>query len=105
MFPFGRTATITPQTVDNMGDRTPGVPVAVEGCAVWETPGVETTGGQDTSVWSVTALMPVGTTVNITDRVEIDGVVYEVVAQPIAWKSDLTGHQPGVEVHLQTTSG
>lgn len=105
-FPFGKTVTVIPQTVDvRTGDRTPGAPVMYDGVACWQTPGVETTGGEQTVVWDLTCLFPVGAAVSVTDRVEVDGQMYEVVGQPIQWQSALTGWKPGVEIHLAATVG
>lgn len=105
MIPFPKTVTVTPQTVTNFGDRTPGTGATVPGCAMWETPGVETPGAQDTVVYDATLLAPPGTVVNTTDRVTVDGFTYEVTGQPIAWQSMFTGHQPGVEIHLRRVDG
>lgn len=104
-YPFGKTATIIPQTRDQYGDRTAGASTDVDGCAIWQTPGVEIAVGEDTVIYDLTMLAPSGTTVNATDRVTVDSITYEVVGQPIAWISALTGHKPGVEVHLRKVAG
>lgn len=103
--PFGKTITIVPQTVDGFGTRTPGTPVDVDGCAWWQTTGTEVVGGQDTVVYEVNVLAPAGTAVASTDRVILDDVTYEVVGQPIAWESSLTGRKPGVQIVLRKVVG
>lgn len=104
-FPYGRTVTITPQTADPMGDRSAGDPVDVDGCVVYETPGIETVGGQDTGVVTATVLAPAGTEIASTDRVTIDGDGYEVASQPIDWQSPFTGLQPGVQFTVRRVTG
>lgn len=104
-FAQGRTATITPQTANRDGDRTPGDPLTVSGCAFWQTPGTQSVVGQDTIVSEATLLVPFGTAVDSTDRITVDGVTYEVSSQPIPWKSDLTGWEACIEVHLRHVDG
>lgn len=104
-FAFGTTATFTPQTAAKFGERTSGTPIAIPACAFWETPGSQTVGGQDTIVYDAVLLAPHDTIVHTTDRVAVHGVTYEVVAQPIAWRSNLTNWKPCVEVHLRRVDG
>lgn len=105
MFPYGKTVTITPQTGDNFGDRTAGTPVDVDGCVVYETPGVETVGAQDTLVVTLTVIVPPGTSVASTDRITIDGATYEVASQAIEWQSPFTGTRPGVQFTARRVTG
>lgn len=105
MFPYGKTITITPQTVDNFGERTAGEPVDVAGCVTYETPGIETVGAQDTLVYEVTIIAPPGTSVALTDRVTFDGATYEVASQAIAWRSPFTGTEPGVQFTVRRVTG
>lgn len=109
MIPFGSTATITPYARDSVGDRTAGTSTVVEGCAVWFTPGIETVGSvgglQDTLIYDATVLLPPGTVVDRTCRIEVDGVTFEVISQPIDWRHPLTGWHPGVEVHCRKVVG
>lgn len=104
-FPFGSIAVFVSQTTNNLGERTAAVSTTVDGCAIWQTPGVQTVGSQDTMTYDAELLAPAGTSVNSTDRCTVDGVTYEVVSQPIAWKSPLTGWEPCIEVHLRRTDG
>lgn len=105
IFPYGKTLTFTPQNTDNFGDRTAGTPVDVDGCVTYETPGVETVGGQDTLVITKNVLAPAGTVVNPTDRVTIDGDAYEVSSRAIDWQSPWTGLQPGVQFTARRVAG
>lgn len=105
MFPYGKTVTIISQTVDNFGDRTDGSSTVVDDCAVYQTPGVEQVGGQDTVVYDLTVILPPGTSVSSTDRVTIDGVTYEVASEPIAWRSPFTGTEPGVQITARKVTG
>lgn len=104
-YPFGKTITITPMVTSSFGDRTAGDPVSVPGCVVYQTPGVETVGGQDTLVYDVTILAPAGTSIRSTDVVCIDGAQYEVASQAIGWQSPLTGTEPGVEFTARRVVG
>lgn len=105
MYPFGKTITVTPQTTDNFGDRTAGTPADVSPCVIYETPGVETVGGQDTLVYTKTVIAPAGTAVSPTDRITIDGDAYEVASQAIAWQSPFTGLRPGVQFTVRRVVG
>ncbi|HVX20886.1 MAG TPA: hypothetical protein VHB02_06040 [Acidimicrobiales bacterium] len=96
---------MTPQTVDKFGTRTPGTPVKVPGCVIYETPGIETLGGQDTVVQDAQVLAPPDTVVTSTDRVTVNGKTYEVVATPIIWRSPLTGNEPCVQIQLRRVKG
>lgn len=104
-FPFGKTITVTRQTVNPDGDRTPGASFPVEGCAFYPNTSQELVNGQETVTWDRTVLCPPGTDVRPTDTVTVDGVVYEVYGQPMAWQSPITGFSSGVEVLLRTQTG
>lgn len=103
--PHTITATVTPQTEDAFGNRTPGTPISVSGCVAWPGLSTETTPGGDTVTTDLNLLMPDGTSVTATDRVTVDGVVYEVVGQPAVWLSPLTGFSAGIQVQLRTQKG
>lgn len=104
-YPYGKTITVTPQITSSFGDRTAGVAVEVDGCVVYQTPGVETVGGQDTVVYDVTILAPPGTSISSTDVVCIDGAQYEISSQPIVWQSPFTGTEPGVQFTVRRVVG
>lgn len=111
MLPFGVTVIITPQTRDNFGERTAGSPVTVEGCAAWRGSsskafgGSKATAGQETVTFTATLVVPPGTAITATDRVTLDGIVYEVDGEPVTWQSPLTGTQSGIEVTLRKVIG
>lgn len=105
MFPYGKTITFTPQTVDNFGTRTAGSPVDVAGCVVYQVPGIETVVGQDTLVYELTVIAPPGTTVDPTDTVTIDGNEYEIASQAIEWQSPFTGTDAGVQFTARRVVG
>lgn len=88
--------------------------VPVSGCLIYPNTvtetvsrkaGTETIVGQDTVVSGLTCLMPFGTDVLPTDRVQVRGVIYDVNGQPSTWKSPSTGHRSVVEVQLKTATG
>lgn len=102
---YGKTIAIVPQTVDKFGNRTAGAPVTVPGCVVYDTPGSEAVKGQDTVTYTATVLAPPGTVVASTDRVNVDGVTFEVVGEPVVWVSPYTGRSPGVQINLRRVVG
>jgi hypothetical protein len=112
---YPETVTVFTETADQRGNRTPDDGTVVEGCVSWETGGAtgrlfggtEVAGaGADTLTWDRTCVMPPGTVISSTDRVLMpDGLMYEVVSEPIVWTSALTSRQPGVEVHLRRVQG
>jgi hypothetical protein len=109
-YPLGRTVTFLrpgPPTRDAHGNNVPGpdVPTPVAGCAVYPRTSSENTDRRDQVVIGLTAVMPYGTDVRATDRVKVDGVIYEIDGEPGVHESPLTGAQMGVEVALTRVTG
>lgn len=109
MFTEGQTVTVLRRAAPvfpTMGDYpAPDSSTDVKGCAIWPTTSTETVNGQDTVVWGLTVLLPVGTDVLATDQVAFKGITYDVNGQPFTWHSPMTGHEPGVEVQLRAATG
>jgi hypothetical protein len=78
----------------------------VAALAVWPRVSDEVTQGRDTVVVGVVAILPYGTRVAATDRVEWDEQVWEVEGEPGVWgPSPFTGNVGGVEVALRRVTG
>ncbi|MEU7609548.1 hypothetical protein [Micromonospora sp. NPDC049204] len=61
----------------------------------------DTATGSEGVIVGLTGFGPPGSDVLPTDRMEVRGVVYEVVGEVGEWRSPLTGWRPGVEVALR----
>jgi hypothetical protein len=48
---------------------------------------------------------PAGVVIRHTDRVEHNGVLYEVEGEPGVWENPFTGSRPGTEVALRRATG
>lgn len=84
--------------------------VTVPGCVVWPSAASssdELTAGRDTVITGLTVLAPPGTLVAPADRMQVPGYpeTFDVVGQPAAWISPLTGTRPGVQVSLRRVTG
>jgi hypothetical protein len=78
----------------------------VDALAVWPRASDELTDARDTVIVGLTAVLPFGTEVRATDRVEYDGRVWEIEGEPGAWgPSPFTGSTAGVEVALRRVEG
>lgn len=77
----------------------------VDGCALWPTLTAELVTGQDTVNWDMEALFPPDTDIVATDQVIARGITYDVVGQPMDWRSQLTGKRPGIQVQLKAATG
>jgi hypothetical protein len=78
----------------------------VAALAVWPRVSDEVTQGRDTVIVGVVAILPHGTPIRATDRVEWDGQVWEVEGEPGVWgPSPFTGNVGGVEVALRRVTG
>lgn len=92
-------------TFPTMGDQPAAAVSSTVLGAFWSTTSTELVSGQDTVTWDASALLPYGTDVLATDQIEARGALYDVVGQPFAWKSNLTGKETGVQVQLKVASG
>lgn len=107
-FAFGQTVTIVrggAVTFPTMGDLPSTTSTDVDNCATWPAQSNELIFGQDTVTWNLELVVPAGTDLLATDQVVISGVTYDVVGQPMDWRSPFTGWAPGRQVHLQTSTG
>lgn len=84
----------------------------VDALAVWPRSSIggasstEDTQGRDTVIVGLTAVLPFGTTVHATDRLEYGGLVWEIQGEPGVWgPSPFTGDVAGVEVALRRVEG
>ncbi|MFF3928280.1 hypothetical protein [Streptomyces hirsutus] len=113
--PFGKDVVIVrpgPPTEDVYGNDVPGPPVEipVRGCAV--TPrdgsgvgGNENTDARDTVITGLILYAPYGTDIRPTDRVRVDGQLYEVIGQPGSFRSPFTGSTGPVAAALELVTG
>jgi hypothetical protein len=66
----------------------------------------EQTQARDTVIVGLTAVLPYGTAVHATDRLEYGGLVWEIEGEPGVWgPSPFTGDVAGVEVALRRVTG
>jgi len=113
--PHGSDVTILrpgPPTEDGYGNDVPGAPteIPVLGCAVAPRDGTgaganEITDARDTVIVGLTLYAPYGTEIRATDRVRVDGELYEVDGQPGAFRSPFTGSTGPVVVALELVTG
>lgn len=90
---------------DNWGNRT-GTDIAtdVPGCSVQPASSAEQTSQGDLAVTNLSAFLPAGTDVLVTDRVQVGGQVYEVDGTPARWRG-LSGVEDHVQVQLKLIQG
>jgi hypothetical protein len=92
--PFGATITVTvvrPAATDGFGDPTgTATETAVSGCSVWQDEGAEDTTNADTVTTPVRMVAPADTDLRATDRVIVAGLTYEVVGEPVNYRSPFT---------------
>ncbi|MEU0531982.1 hypothetical protein [Amycolatopsis tolypomycina] len=118
LLPFGRPITVhrdNPAGVDpKTGDPRPGVvePITVDGCAVVAVAEMSATGSAETSapgrtVASTRRILyaPYGTDIRKEDRVEYEGVLYQVDGVPIQERSPLSGTEGYMKVALEVVDG
>lgn len=64
------------------------------------------TATRNTVVYGLTAYMPFNANIRSSDVVERrDGSKWQVVGEPMRWRSPMTGWQPGCEVDLERATG
>lgn len=93
--------------VDDYGDPTGAdVRVTLTGCGVAPrtSEDIDDRGRQGVIV-GLTLYAPYGTDLLHTDRVEVDGVVYEADGDLGSWKSPLTSWEAGIEIALRRAAG
>lgn len=113
--PNGDTVTIVrpgPPTEDIYGNDVPGPPseIVVSGCAVAPRDGTgaganEITDARDTVIVGLTLFAPHGTDIRATDRIRVDGDLYEVDGQAGSFRSPFTGSVGPVVVSLELVTG
>lgn len=104
--PFAETIAVIRGTPDKYGDKDAATSHFVEGAVLWPAASpTETTGSSDIVSWTLTALIPPGSDILSTDQIAYQGVIYDIVGQPMAWRSAFTGYRPGIELHLIAATG
>lgn len=78
----------------------------VEGCVIYPRTSTEAADGTRSQVVvGVTVLAPWGTEIGPHAKVRARGWVWDVVGEPGAWRSAITGNTGAVEIALQRTTG
>lgn len=113
-FPHGETVTRlrAPLTTSRFSGRTtepdwdhPGE-LSIGGCAVADGGSVEVPEpGRDAVDSDFDVFMPAGTDVTAADRLEVRGLVCDVVGRPFLWRSPFTGWEPGTVVRCKIREG
>ncbi|MFD5221344.1 hypothetical protein ACFWMH_27265 [Streptomyces tendae] len=113
--PKGDTVVIVrpgPPSEDIYGNDVPGPPteIPVAGCGIAPRDGSgsgsnEMTGARDTVITGLILYAPYGTDIRATDRVRIDGDLYEVDGQAGSYRSPFTGSAGPVVVALELVTG
>lgn len=113
--PHGKTVTIVrpgPPTFDDYGNDVPGPArqIDVPGCATAPQDGNGAGGNEilqarDTVLAGLTLYAPSGTDLRPTDRVLVDGVLYEVDGLPGGFASPFTGSSGPLVASLQYITG
>ena len=107
-FPFGETVTVHRQGPrDDFGDPTPVSTHQIRGVGIAPRRSSETNSPtRNTLVYGLTAYMPADADIRATDVVERpDGTRWNVVGEPMRWRSPFTGWAPGTEVDLERATG
>lgn len=113
IFAYGETVTVmrAPLTEDEYGNQVSDWENATstphEGCAVGLAGrGDEVfTGDREAAISDLIVLMPSGTDVVPTDRLEIRGRAYQVVGEPFDWVNPFTGTAFGLAVYCNRVEG
>lgn len=78
----------------------------IEGCAFApRTSGDVADRGRDGVIVGLTLYAPFGTDLLHTDKVEIDGVLYEADGEAGSWKHPITRWEAGIELALKRAAG
>lgn len=115
VLPEGDTVTILrpgPSTEDAYGNDTPSTPteIPIHGCALEPQDGTgaganEIVDARDTVLAGLKLYAPYGTDIRPTDRVRVNGVVYDVNGQPGGFRSPFTGSTGPVVAALIVVTG
>lgn len=98
----------TPGGTDNYGDPIEGTTetVTLTGCGVAPRSSDDITDrGRQGVIVGLTLYAPHGTDLRYSDRIEVDGVLYEVDGEAGSWKSPLSSWEAGIEVALRRAQG
>lgn len=91
---------------DRHGDPTvPQEPLEVPGCIWWPRSAAEETFQRDTVREGITVMMPAGTSVLPTDRIEVRGVEYAVLGEPEVFDNPFATRSSCVVVNLTRSGG
>lgn len=106
---FGQTVTLQSRTVsgkDSYGNVTYSTTsTTLHNVPIWPAGSAELLQGQDILTDTLVALLPHGTVVLPTDRVQAFGRTYEVTGSPFDWVSPFTSTKAGVQVNLKVVTG
>lgn len=108
-FPHGVAVTVhRPGGVDQFGDPDPGSPPTTHvltGCAVAPRSTSENDARGATVIIGLSLYADHDADIGPADKVEVDGVRYEVVGEPGRWRNPYTANKAGLEVALQRVTG
>lgn len=102
----------TPGGVDEYGDPVPGVESRTTLTGAFVAP--RTDPGQDSEITNrgragvIVGLMlfaPYETDLVYTDRIEVDGVLYEIDGEPGKWRNPFSGWEAGIQAALRRAAG
>lgn len=106
--PFGETVVVHRRAPrDDFGQPVPSSTHSIEGVGIAPRRSTEAnTPARNTLVYGLTAYLPFDADIRATDVVERpDGTRWNVIGEPMRWRSPLTGWQPGTEVDLERATG
>lgn len=107
-FPFGETVTVHRRASrDDFGRQPSENTHTIDNVAIAPRRSAETNSPtRNTVVTGLTAYMPFDANVRASDVIErFDGTKWNVIGEPLRWRSPLTGWQPGCEVELERVTG
>lgn len=108
-FPAGVTVIVhRPGGVDQFGDPDPGTPPTshvLTGCATAPRTASETDNRGSTVFIGLSLYADHDADIGPADKVEVEGLLYEVVGEPGRWKNPFTSRKAGLEVALTRVTG
>lgn len=97
---------VRPGSRDKWGDSTGESRHVIRNCVFYPRTSSESTDNRDTVITGITVLVPAGSDIESTDKVEFpDGTRYEVDGMPGSWVSPSSSWKPGMQVDLREVTG